>query len=168
MGSLMPPAGHRPKFSQLYIFDPQSELNDCLANFASAERNLKPEIVAGLMDMLDTTNDLVRTFRRVRQELHDPSTSNLRLRIVGSRDNSSRQYDLPTGTDLAGLIPGDFVADKEDQDIIIDHCVEGLRRITSLNPKFEALHFPLLFPYGEDGFHTNIPYHLENAPETLQ
>ncbi|CAI0399977.1 unnamed protein product [Linum tenue] len=165
MGSLLPPPGQPPKFSQLYVFDPRSELQDRLANFSSGDKHLKPEVIAGLTDMLDTNNILVKTFRRVRQELHDPATSNLRLRIVGARDNSSRQYDLPTGTEIAGLIPGDFVADKEDRDIIIDHCVEGLKRITSLNPKFEALHFPLLFPYGEDGFHTNIPYHHENTDQ---
>ncbi|CAN1165352.1 hypothetical protein LINPERPRIM_LOCUS33698 [Linum perenne] len=44
-------------------------------------------------------------------------------------------YELPTGVELAGL------------------C-----RITSLNPLFDSLHFPLLFPYGNDGFHTKIRY----------
>ncbi|CAN1162477.1 hypothetical protein LINPERPRIM_LOCUS1151, partial [Linum perenne] len=60
-------------------------------------------------------------------------------------------------------IPGDFSADKNDRDIIINHKAEGLRRITSLNPKFEALHFPILFPYGEDGFHTKIRYRGDNT-----
>ncbi|CAN1145642.1 hypothetical protein LINPERHAP2_LOCUS14792 [Linum perenne] len=44
-------------------------------------------------------------------------------------------YELPTGTELAGL-----------------------RRITSLNPLFDSLHFPLLFPHGNDGYHTKIRY----------
>ncbi|CAN1162476.1 ATP-dependent DNA helicase PIF1, partial [Linum perenne] len=66
-------------------------------------------------------------------------------------------------TEIAALIPGDFSADKNDRDIIINHKAEGLRRITSLNPKFEALHFPILFPYGEDGFHTKIRYRGDNT-----
>ncbi|CAN1194280.1 hypothetical protein LINPERHAP2_LOCUS42479 [Linum perenne] len=44
-------------------------------------------------------------------------------------------YELPTGVELAGLT-----------------------RITSLNPLFDSLHFPLLFPHGDDGFHTHIRY----------
>ncbi|CAN0874983.1 ATP-dependent DNA helicase PIF1 [Linum grandiflorum] len=44
-------------------------------------------------------------------------------------------YELPTGTELAGL-----------------------KRITSLNPLFDSLHFPLLFPHGNDGFHNRIRY----------
>ncbi|CAN0871855.1 hypothetical protein LINGRAHAP2_LOCUS9959 [Linum grandiflorum] len=33
------------------------------------------------------------------------------------------------------------------------HNKLDLLRITNLNPKYDALHFPLLFPHGEDGFH---------------
>ncbi|CAN0898467.1 ATP-dependent DNA helicase PIF1 [Linum grandiflorum] len=50
-------------------------------------------------------------------------------------------YELPTGTELAGLIP-----------------------VTSLNPLFDSLHFPLLFPHGNDGYHNRIrynPLHLD-------
>ncbi|CAI0379430.1 unnamed protein product [Linum tenue] len=157
MGSLLPAAGQRPKYSQLYVFDPQTELADRLSNFSSAERSLRPDIVSGLMKLFDVTNELVKSFRRIRSELNDPASINLRLRIVGARDTTSRQYELPTGSELAGLIPGDFLPDKEERDIIIDHRSEGLKRITSVHPKFDALHFPVLFPYGEDGFHGNVP-----------
>ncbi|CAI0413904.1 unnamed protein product [Linum tenue] len=158
MGSLLPVAGRKPKYSQLYVFDPQTEVSDRLANFSSADCCLQPEIVSGLMKLFDVTYDLVRSFRRIRTQLSDSASANLRLRIVGARNIDSRQYELPTGNELAGLIPGDFLPDKEERDIIIDHRSEGLKRITSLNPKFDSLHFPVLFPYGEDGFHVNIPY----------
>ncbi|CAL1390927.1 unnamed protein product [Linum trigynum] len=117
--------------------------------------------------MLDENNELVRTFRRIRQDLQLSSTPNLRLRIFGIKSRN-RQYDLPTSSDIAALIPGDFVADREDRDIIVDHRGEGLKRITSLNPKFEALHFPLLFPYGEDGFHPQISYNASFCPASMR
>ncbi|CAI0558667.1 unnamed protein product [Linum tenue] len=165
IGSLLPVDGERPKFSQLYIFEPENEVNNRLANFASREEVLLPELLASLLRMLDENNELVRTFRRIRQDLQLSSTPNLRLRIFGIKSRN-RQYDLPTSSDIAALIPGDFVADREDRDIIVDHRGEGVKRITSLNPKFEALHFPLLFPYGEDGFHPQISYKsfMANTP----
>ncbi|CAN1254545.1 ATP-dependent DNA helicase PIF1 [Linum perenne] len=83
--------------------------------------------------MLDETNVLVQSFRRIRSSLSEPENNNLRLRIVGSRIAGARQYELPTGCELSGLL-----------------------RITNLNPKYDALHFPLLFPHGEDGFHLGI------------
>ncbi|CAL1400869.1 unnamed protein product [Linum trigynum] len=60
------------------------------------------------MKLFDVTNELVKSFRRIQTQLRDPAANNLRLRIVGARDNSSRQYDLPTGSELAGLIPESF------------------------------------------------------------
>ncbi|CAN1306101.1 ATP-dependent DNA helicase PIF1 [Linum perenne] len=41
-------------------------------------------------------------------------------------------------------------------------------RITSMNPKFDAMHFPLLFPHGDDGFHEQIPYYEPNRAPTLK
>ncbi|CAN1254546.1 ATP-dependent DNA helicase PIF1 [Linum perenne] len=106
--------------------------------------------------MLDETNVLVQSFRRIRSSLSEPENNNLRLRIVGSRIAGARQYELPTGCELAGLIPDDFQPDREERDIIVHTRQSGLLRITNLNPKYDALHFPLLFPHGEDGFHLGI------------
>ncbi|CAN1167447.1 ATP-dependent DNA helicase PIF1 [Linum perenne] len=108
--------------------------------------------------MLDETNVLTQSFRRVRDALHQPEYENFRLRITGSRVENDRRYELPTGTDLAGLIPGDFEPDHEDRDIIVNNKSTGLTRITSLNPLFDSLHFPLLFPHGNDGYHEMIRY----------
>ncbi|CAL1357031.1 unnamed protein product [Linum trigynum] len=156
MGSLLPPEGRKARFSQLYVFDTDDEVGDRLSNFSSTNLALRPHIVDGLIKMFDQTNELVKTFRRVAREVQDPANHNLRLRIAGNREEGNRQYDLPTGTDIAGLIPGDFNAEDGDRDIIINHRAEGLQRIVSLNPKFHALQFPVLFPYGEDGFHLGI------------
>ncbi|CAL1402844.1 unnamed protein product [Linum trigynum] len=117
--------------------------------------------------MLDQNNQLVKTFRRVRQQLQDSTTTNLKLRIFGAKSRN-RQYDLPSSTEIAALIPGDFVPDRDDRDIIVDHIYEGLKRITSLNPKFDALHFPLLFPYGEDGYHPLIKYRSAFCPPSMR
>ncbi|CAI0455118.1 unnamed protein product [Linum tenue] len=113
--------------------------------------------------MFDQTNELVRSFRRVGREVQDPVNHNLRLRITGAREETNRQYALPTGSDIAGLIPGDFSAEEDGRDIIINHREEGLQRINCLNPKFHALQFPILFPYGEDGFHLGIKYNPVHA-----
>ncbi|CAI0446647.1 unnamed protein product [Linum tenue] len=175
IGSLLPVDGERPKFAQLYIFEPEGELDNRLANFASRESVLLPELPTQLLRMLDETNELVKTFRRIRQELQQSSTVNLRLRIFGIASRN-RQYDLPTSSDVAALIPGDFIADRNDRDIIVDHQNEGLKRISSLNPKFEALHFPLLFSYEKmvgdgklptESFKQNAPSDWIQIPEVF-
>ncbi|CAI0422981.1 unnamed protein product [Linum tenue] len=157
IGSLLPAEGERPKFAQLYMFEPENEIDNRLSNFASRDSQLMPELLTSLLHMLDQHNELVKTFRRIRQQLQTSATPNMKLRIFGAK-SQNRQYDLPTSSDIAALIPGDFVPDRDDRDIIVDHIHEGLKRITSLNPKFDALHFRLLFPYGEDGYHPLIKY----------
>ncbi|CAN1164943.1 ATP-dependent DNA helicase PIF1 [Linum perenne] len=142
MGSLLPVEGKKPRYSQLYVHDPTSEVDDRISQFTSP----------------------ARSFRQVRCSLQQPANRQLNLRISGSRVANGRQYELPSGTELAGLIPGDFEPDREDRDIIVNNSNTGLTRITSLNPLFDSLHFPLLFPHGDDGFHTNIAYDPAHVP----
>ncbi|CAN1164822.1 hypothetical protein LINPERHAP2_LOCUS25791 [Linum perenne] len=91
--------------------------------------------------MLDQYNVLTKTFRQVRSSLEHPQNKDLRLRITGQRIPNGKQYELPSGVELAGL-----------------------QRITSLHPLFDSLHFPLLFPYGNDGFHNCIKYNPTRIP----
>ncbi|CAN1242016.1 ATP-dependent DNA helicase PIF1 [Linum perenne] len=158
MGSLLPPEGQPPRYAQLYVNDPTTEVNNRLSANGSTTRPLNPQLMAGLQDMLDTCNVLTQSFRRVRDALQEPTNHNLRLRITGSRVERDRMYELPTGTELAGLIPGDFEPNRDERDIIVNNRTTGLTRITSLNPLFDSLHFPLLFPHGNDGFHQRIRY----------
>ncbi|GKD22982.1 hypothetical protein Tco_1224685 [Tanacetum coccineum] len=41
----------------------------------------------------------------------------------------------------------------------------GLKRISELNLSYMALQYPLLFLYGEDGFHEKIPYHTNRGTQ---
>ncbi|CAI0427052.1 unnamed protein product [Linum tenue] len=141
IGSLLPPDGEKPKFAQLYIFEPENEIDNRLANFASRDGLLMPELLTSLLQMLDQHNQLVKTFRRVRQQLQDSSTTNLKLRIFGAKSRN-RQYDLPSSTEVVALIPGDFLPDRDDRDIIVDHNM----RITAVHSADQQLMHGYTFP----------------------
>ena len=87
----------------------------------------------------------------------------LRLRLIGTRDQRERTYATPTGSEVAALIVGDIGDYNRERDIIIEHKSEGLKRISDLHPSFMAMQYPLLFPYGEDGYHTDMKY--ANSPK---
>ncbi|CAN1135708.1 B3 domain-containing transcription factor VRN1 [Linum perenne] len=125
MGSLLPVQGKKPRYSQLYVHDPTSEVDDRISQFTSPEKKLLRELVQSLQDMLGLHNVLARSFRQVRCSLQQPANRQLNLRISGSRVPNGRQYELPSGTDLAGLIPGDFEPDREDRDIIVNNSSTG-------------------------------------------
>nr|XP_043639114.1 uncharacterized protein LOC122610187 [Erigeron canadensis] len=81
----------------------------------------------------------------------------LKLKLIGNRKQDGRQYNLPTTSEVAGLIIGDIdVLDKRD--IILRTHSGGLQRISELHPSYLALQYPLLFPYAEDGYRVDIKH----------
>ncbi|GJZ84774.1 hypothetical protein Tco_0650113 [Tanacetum coccineum] len=61
IGSLCLEEGHHPRFLQLYIHDTQDELNNRMYHFGGPnEGTLNPEIVEGLIHVLDEHNGLVQ------------------------------------------------------------------------------------------------------------
>ncbi|GJX33222.1 hypothetical protein Tco_0243077 [Tanacetum coccineum] len=64
--------GHHPCFLQLYIYDTQDELNNRMHHFGGPnEGTLNPEIVEGLIHVLDEHNGLVQLFRTARDRCND-------------------------------------------------------------------------------------------------
>nr|GEW86782.1 RNA-directed DNA polymerase, eukaryota [Tanacetum cinerariifolium] len=47
--------------------------------------------------------------------------------------------------------------------IVVDNKDEGPKRVSELHPSCMALQYPVLFPYGEDGYHEKIPYHTNRG-----
>ncbi|XP_076954058.1 uncharacterized protein LOC143628319 [Bidens hawaiensis] len=94
--------------------------------------------------------------------VHDSFKENphndLKLRIVGTRQYDARTYNLPTTFEVAALLVGDIYDALDNRDIIVNSRSSGLRRISELHPSYTPLQFPLLFPFGEDGYKIDIPH----------
>ncbi|GJS91564.1 ATP-dependent DNA helicase PIF1-like protein [Tanacetum coccineum] len=75
-----------------------------------------------------------------------------------SPKRDGRKYDLPTASEVAALIVGDFDSTKHKRDIILERQGGDLKQISELHPSYLALQYPLLFPYAQDGYRTDI-YH---------
>lgn len=63
---------------------------------------------------------------------------------------------MPCCSEVAALIVGDLDEENVHRNIIVEHRREGLQRISELHPSFMAMRYPLLFPYGEDGYRIGI------------
>jgi hypothetical protein len=59
--------------------------------------------------------------------------------------------------EVAALMVGDGSEAVDRGDIVLAQQVGPFQRISELHGGYMALHYPLLFPYGEDGWHPNIP-----------
>ncbi|XP_057723392.1 uncharacterized protein LOC130939297 [Arachis stenosperma] len=154
---LLPPEGKSAKFAQLYVVDTQNEIQNRMSIIRGGENNaIHEDIVTDLKNMLDEHNILVKSFRMVRESIGFESRRDVKLRLLGKRGKDGRRYNLPSANEVAALIVGDFDIDKTDRDIVVETQNGRLQRINQLNPSYLGLQYPLLFPYGEDGYREGI------------
>jgi hypothetical protein len=161
IGCLLPSHGSPPKFAQLYIYDPENETQIRLNIFENDGDNADradPKIVAALSLMLDSENSLVQNFRYARERISEHGNQQLTLRLLGCNAKDDVQYNLPTSGEISGIIVGDFSAKKYKFDVLVYDKDHGLHQVSPLHPSYMALQYPLLFPYGERGFHLGIKY----------
>ncbi|GJY85779.1 DNA helicase PIF1, ATP-dependent [Tanacetum coccineum] len=160
MGSLLPKEGMPPRFVQLYFFDTQNEVKNRTSAFIDKETSegIDKDIVGNLISMLDRYSPVAQSFRMARDWGNTHDSPDFRLRLHSER-KTTRQYNSQTVSEVAAIIINDFGDAHPTRDIIVDQKDTGPQRVSELHPSYMALQYPLLFPYGEDGFHEKIPYH---------
>nr|KAJ0228155.1 hypothetical protein LSAT_V11C100011050 [Lactuca sativa] len=141
IGSLLPAKGSEPKFS--HGEKDQSTSTDS-------------DIIEDIKVMLDSNNVLVRSYRMVRDAFQKNPEVDMKLRLIGRREQDGRTYNLPTASGVAALIIGDISDSIEKRDIVVQTKNGCLQRISELHPSYLSLQYPLLFPYGDDGYSVDI------------
>ncbi|KAG7583453.1 Nucleic acid-binding OB-fold [Arabidopsis suecica] len=160
LGSLKPGEGEFPKFSQLYIVDTENEVENragILSKGKSAEKykkkpKLRKEIIEAIIKLLNDVNPYVEHFRQARDRFNTNPEQSFHMKIVSNRVKDGRTYSVPTASEVAALIPGDFHIGMPSRDIVIEEKSGFLQRISEIEPCYLALQYPLLFPNGEDGY----------------
>ncbi|KAM3367371.1 hypothetical protein ACQJBY_016147 [Aegilops geniculata] len=157
IGTLLPEGTDKPRFAQLYIYNTENEV----ANRISASRcndnksTVDPNIVKELQIMLDDNNILAKTFRMARDRFQEGDYHDYTLRILGKRNGT---HNLPSASEVAALVVRDPTGESQGRDIVVEYKNMVPQRISEIHPKFMSMQYPLLFPYGEDGFKLEIPY----------
>ncbi|KAK9725260.1 hypothetical protein RND81_05G132400 [Saponaria officinalis] len=108
IGSLLPIDDRPPSFIQLYVYDTSKEL-ELRANAVGqydGSCKLDKEILIGLKEMIDEVNPLAQTFRTAQQRIKEDENINLKIRLIGNRENRDRTYSDPTASEIAALIVG--------------------------------------------------------------
>ncbi|GJX26664.1 DNA helicase [Tanacetum coccineum] len=68
----------------------------------------------------------------------------------------ARGYELPTSNTLGAIVFYSGVTGSTDFDVIIQEKDGPAKRINKLHKSYMSLQFPLLFIYGQPGFHTEL------------
>ena len=111
IGSLSPVDGN-PKFAQLYFFDSEHELENRLQHVSS----LKPEILEQLQSCLHRVNPYIKDIKVALEVVKDAPECRLILSNnvkLQPKEAHPRTYNLPTGSEVAVLLPGDQLGDLD-------------------------------------------------------
>ncbi|KAH9613340.1 hypothetical protein KSS87_013368, partial [Heliosperma pusillum] len=119
---------------------------------------LNDELTRLLKDMIDENNVLALTFRMARDRLCADIDCDVSITRISRRDTEGRTYKRPNSSEVAWLIEGDIGPNMEKRDIIVQKENFRLQRISELHPLYTPLQYPLLFPFGEDGYRLDIPH----------
>ena len=124
MGPLLPPhgdSGERPAFAQLYILDPEAQLQGRM----STMRGLDQGLVQQLQQMLLEHNQYVRTFRSVGLEAQAGDVPDVQVVINQEGVPDRRRYNAPAAAEVAGFMPEGAGAPRENRREIVVHMRGG-------------------------------------------
>ncbi|KAJ0760860.1 putative DNA helicase [Helianthus annuus] len=152
LGSLCPPDNEKPRFLQMYIYDTENEVSNRL-RFFSATSQLSSDIVATISQTLASCNGYVRLFKSAIDLCTGSNAYNFAVRLYNG--GNKRKYEPPAPGTLGGIIR-DNNLNATTYDIVI-HNKDGIaQRVSKLHSSYMPLQYPLLFPYGEQGWSPDL------------
>jgi hypothetical protein len=157
VGSLLPSAGHRPSYAQLYIHDPQ----EALAHRMARNPNLLRQTMEKLQRVLARVHRYADIYKHAYEVLAaHPDAPSVSLTIMVDSDHDRRRYNMPTSDEVAVILPGDGThGGSSGRDIILHRRDGPLRRLYDTNPAYPSLHYVLILPFGTHGWSWDMRMH---------
>ncbi len=78
------------------------------------------------------------------------------MHSIASRTKDARRYNVPTVNEVVALMVGDGSEAIDRRDVTVAQQASPFQCISKLHVGYVVLHYLLLFPYGENGWHPNI------------
>ncbi|CAG8640302.1 2430_t:CDS:2, partial [Diversispora eburnea] len=154
IGTLLPDPNANPQFAQIYIYDTNNEIQ----NRMNIIPDLDPIILAELQQMLHQVNPYVKIFHQARDIFKNDPMIDLRMVITNNRTKDPRHYNVPSAAEVAIIMAEDGQeTNPMKRDIILQSHKGGFQRISEIHNLYMPLHYVLMFPKGEDGWHPFIP-----------
>ena len=155
ISQLQPESGKSPGFSQIYIYDQQNELDYHLRSFTNLDKNLLKE----LQDVIKDINPYAKTYMHVADVISQKPTEDVHLVLMVTRKTvDPRRYNIPTGSDVAVVIPAECQNITTGRDVVIYKSTAhhpdrlSLMNIHTSHPMYDPLMYVLMFPFGDKGW----------------
>jgi len=156
-GALLPHDDQTPIYAQIYILDTAEQLNVRRLN----NRNLDPVVMNNLQTMLLDSHPYIGHYHYAYELIREKPVEEqeeITIRLHVNLQQDQRTHNLQTAEEIAVIIPEEGVHHAMDNRDVVLQAREGqLEQISQNSPSYAALHYVLLFPKGENGWHPRIP-----------
>jgi len=158
-GALLSHGDQTPIYAQIYILDTAEQLNIRRAN----NNNLDPVVMDNLQTMLLDSHSYIGRYRHAYELIKEKPADKqqkVKIRLHVNLQQDQRTHNLPTAEEIAVIIPEEGVHHAMDnRDVVLQAKGGQLEQISQNSPSYTVLHYVLLFPKGENGWHPRIPIH---------
>jgi len=135
--------------------------------FYRNQTSIDVSVVQLLTKMLDDFNVPAKSFRIAKDVYKEHPYDNLKLRLIANRNKDGKVYNIPNVSEVVALIVGD-VDTTSPIYIIMENRSGKLQRINELHTSYLGYQYPLLFPYGEDGYRHDISHRDRMLPKNVK
>ena len=147
----------RAQFAQLYFYDPEFATS---LRLQQNPQTLQQSVLQRITEELLAVNPFIAIYKTAKERLEAVEEQvelrvllNPQLKLIIERGADRRRENLPTSMEIAMIIPDEY-GEVGSRDIVLaDRNGPGFSTISSNHAAYMALHYVLLFPYGEHGWH---------------
>ncbi len=114
--------------------------------------SLDPTTLDRLLTMMYNINPYVKVFKMARDMMVTEGVPmDMKLCFITSQTKDAHRYNVPTVDEVTTSMVGDGSEVVDRHDVVLAQQAGPFQRIFELHVGYMALHYPLLFLYGEDG-----------------
>ncbi|XP_071699779.1 uncharacterized protein [Rutidosis leptorrhynchoides] len=126
-----------------------------MGHFGGRDSGRLSEVVfTQLVKLLDSNNALVKLFRTARDKCAGSKVPTFKVCLYSV--SVSSQQALPTSDAIGAIVFESGPQSISDYDVIIEPRSQLPRRVNKLHPLYMSIQFPLMFFFGEPGFHPDL------------
>jgi len=141
----------KPQFAQIYFYDGSDIDTQVVRRYNLMEKTLNYTMLQQLQYEISENNPFAHIFISANDIEKEEETTIAFIAIHNTHGKDMRNYNKPICDEIA-LIHGDYTPHQQ-RDIIIKRFDNKLTRISELHGAYDPLQYPLLFLFGEYGWH---------------
>ena len=157
-----------PQFAQIFLYNPEDAIEQLRIRPGGHALSEAIEVVLlqQLLEMLHSCNPFIVMYRTVHERMQEAIANipveqlqvilNPRMELICATGADRRRHNIPVANEVAIVIPDEYgVASVCDIVLAYRNSANqsAYQTISSTHAAYTSLHYTLLFPYGEHGWH---------------